>query len=71
LLDGEKCILLLRGVKPFLSMKYKAEDHKRYKLLSYSGAKKFDAKKAVKEVNEKRAKPKPEDVYRLFEITGG
>lgn len=67
LLDGEKCILLLRGVKPFLSMKFKATDHERFQLLSYTDGKNvFDAKKAVKVVNECRAKPRWEDVYRLF-----
>lgn len=33
-MDGGKCILQLRGVRPFLSDKYDITKHKRYKLLS-------------------------------------
>ena len=32
-MDGEKCILQLRGVRPFLSNKYDITKHKRYKEL--------------------------------------
>ena len=33
-MDGEKCILQLRGVRPFLSNKYDITKHKRYKELA-------------------------------------
>lgn len=33
-LAGNKCILLIKGVKPFYSDKYKIERHKRYKQLA-------------------------------------
>lgn len=33
-LDGEECILSIRGLKPFKSKKYNIERHKRYKLLA-------------------------------------
>jgi type IV secretion system protein VirD4 len=33
-LDGEMCILQLRGVRPFLSKKYDITSHKHYKFLS-------------------------------------
>ena len=33
-MDGNKCILQLRGVRPFLSNKYDITKHKRYKELS-------------------------------------
>lgn len=33
-MDGNKCILQLRGVRPFLSNKYDITQHKRYKELS-------------------------------------
>jgi type IV secretion system protein VirD4 len=33
-MDGSKCILQLRGVRPFLSNKYDITQHKRYKELS-------------------------------------
>jgi len=34
LLDGRKCVLLIRGLKPFLSLKYNIEKHRRYAMLS-------------------------------------
>ena len=33
-MDGSKCILQLRGVRPFLSDKFDITKHKRYKELS-------------------------------------
>ena len=32
-MDGGKCILQLRGVRPFLSYKFDITKHKNYKLL--------------------------------------
>ena len=34
-MDGGKCILLLRGVRPFFSEKYDITAHPRYKYLAY------------------------------------
>jgi type IV secretion system protein VirD4 len=33
-MDGSKCVLQLRGVRPFLSDKYDITKHKNYRLLS-------------------------------------
>ena len=33
-MDGDKCILQLRGVRPFFSSKFDITKHKRYKELS-------------------------------------
>ena len=33
-LDGSKCILQLRGVRPFMSNKYDITKHPKYKMLS-------------------------------------
>lgn len=33
-MDGDKCILQLRGVRPFLSNKFDITSHKRYRELS-------------------------------------
>ena len=35
-LDGGKCILQLRGVRPFLSDKYDLTQHPNYKSVSYT-----------------------------------
>ncbi|MDY6228817.1 MAG: type IV secretory system conjugative DNA transfer family protein [Clostridium sp.] len=43
LLKTDECILFIRGVKPFKSMKFKIEKHKRYKLLAdYNEDNRFD-----------------------------
>ena len=34
IMDGSKCILQIRGVRPFLSDKFDITKHKRYKQLS-------------------------------------
>ena len=45
-LDGGKCILQLRGVRPFLSDKYDLTQHPNYKLTSdYDSQNKFDIEK--------------------------
>ena len=47
-MDGGKCILMLRGVRPFFSDKYDITRHKQYpKLLDYDKKKKFDIEKYV------------------------
>ncbi len=48
-MDGGKCILQLRGVRPFLSDKYDITKHKRYKQLSdYDKRLTFDIEKYMK-----------------------
>ena len=42
-MDGNKCILQLRGVRPFLSEKFDITSHKRYRMLSdYDSKNAFD-----------------------------
>lgn len=54
-MDGEKCILQLRGVRPFLSDKYDITKHKQYKYLSdYDEWNAFDIEKYIK--NQTRLK---------------
>ena len=48
-MDGEKCICQLRGVRPFLSNKFDITKHKQYHLLSdYDEKNTFDIEKYVK-----------------------
>ena len=50
-MDGGKCILQLRGVRPFLSDKYDITKHQRYKELSdYDKRNAFDVEKYVKNI---------------------
>ena len=64
-LDGGKCILQLRGVRPFLSDKYDITKHPNYKYLSDANPKiAFDIEKFL----STRLKPKPDEVYEVFEV---
>jgi type IV secretion system protein VirD4 len=64
ILDGSKCILQLRGVRPFLSDKYDITKHKRYKYLSdYNPKNAFDIEKYV----SRELKPKKDEVFEVFE----
>jgi type IV secretion system protein VirD4 len=48
-MDGNKCILQLRGVRPFFSNKYDITKHKRYKELAYADKRNaFDVEKYLK-----------------------
>ncbi len=48
-MDGGKCIMQIRGVRPFLSDKYDITQHKRYKELSdYDDRNAFDIEKFLK-----------------------
>lgn len=64
-LDGSKCILQLRGVRPFMSNKYDITKHPKYKQLSdYDKKNEFDIEKFV----STKLRTKPDDVYDVYEI---
>lgn len=64
-LDGSKCILQLRGVRPFLSDKYDLTQHPNYKLTSdYDKKNTFDIEKFL----DRKLKLNQEDVYEVIEI---
>lgn len=65
-MDGGKCILQLRGVRPFFSDKYDITKHPRYKYLSdYDKKNAFDIERY-----RKRRLPivKPDEVFDYYEI---
>ena len=67
-MDGGKCILQLRGVRPFLSDKYDITKHPNYKYTS--DAKKenaFDIEKYMKR-KQRRAKIKPDEAFELYKV---
>ena len=52
-MDGGKCIMQLRGVRPFLSDKFDITKHKNYKLLSdFNGKNTFDIEKYLRRKDE-------------------
>lgn len=64
-LDGSKCILQLRGVRPFLSNKFDITQHRNYKYLSDANPKnEFDIEKFLSH----RLKPKQDEAYNVFEV---
>ena len=68
-MDGGKCILSLRGVRPFLSKKYDITKHPKYKYLSDHDKKNtFDTEKYLSRVRRAPAIIKPDDVFDLYEI---
>ena len=63
-LDGGKCILQLRGVRPFLSEKYDITKHPNYKYLSDADRRNtFDIEKFL----STKFKVKPEETYDSYE----
>ena len=64
-LDGGKCILQLRGVRPFLSDKYDITKHPYYKYLSdYDERNTFNIERFL----STKLRIKPDDVYEVFEV---
>lgn len=64
-MNGGKCILQLRGVRPFLSDKYDITKHPNYKYLSDADPRNaFDIEKFL----STKLKPKPDEVYEVFEV---
>lgn len=64
-MDGGKCILQLRGVRPFFSDKYDITKHPFYKYLSdYHPKNAFDIERFL----STKLKIKPDDVYEVYEV---
>ena len=64
-MDGSKCILQLRGVRPFLLDKYDITKHPMYKYTSdYDKSNTFDIEKYL----NRRMKLKADDVYDVIDV---
>ena len=65
-MDGGKCIYMLRGVRPFLSEKYDLTKHPNYKYTADADPKNvFDMERYMKKL---RAVVKPTDTFEVYEI---
>jgi len=65
-MDGGKCILQLRGVRPFFSEKYDITKHPNYKYLSdYDKKNTFDMEKHLR---RRPAIVKPDEVFDYYEV---
>ena len=64
-LDGGKCILQIRGVRPFLSKKYDITQHPNYKYLSdYDKRNEFNIEKFL----STKLIPKEDEVYDTYDV---
>lgn len=64
-MDGGKCILQLRGVRPFFSGKYDLTKHPNYKLTAdFDKKNTFDIEAYV----SAKLKTKPGDVFEVYEV---
>ena len=64
-LDGGKCILQLRGVRPFMSDKYDITKHSNYKYLSDADSRRtFNIEKFL----STRLVPKEDEEYEVFDV---
>ncbi len=69
-MDGGKCILQLRGVRPFFSDKYDITKHPRYKYLADADKKNtFDMEKYMKKKKQLIGKNEAFDMYEV-DISG-
>ena len=65
-MDGGKCLLQVRGVRPFLSRKYDITKHPHYKYLSdFNPKNTFDIEKYL----STRLRVKPDDLFLNYEIS--
>lgn len=63
-MDGSKCILQLRGVRPFLSDKYDITQHPNYKYTAdYDSRNTFDIEKYL----NRKVRLKPDDVFEVID----
>jgi Type IV secretory pathway, VirD4 components len=64
-MDGNKCILQLRGLRPFLSQKYDLKKHPNFKYTAEADKRNaFDAARLV----TRRMKLNPNEEYTVYEV---
>lgn len=64
-MDGSKCILQLRGLRPFLSPKYDLKKHPNYKYTAEADKRNsFDISSLI----DRRMKVKPHELYTVYEV---
>ena len=65
-MPGNRCILQLRGLRPFYSPKYDLRKHPNYKHTAEADKRNyFDAARLV----NRRMKPRPDDMYTHYDVT--
>ena len=70
-MDGGKCICMLRGVRPFLSKKFDITRHANYKYLSdYDDNNTFDIEGYLKRIRRPAPPIAPDEPFDLYELGG-
>jgi len=68
-MDGGKCLLQLRGVRPFLSPKFDITKHSNYKYLSdHDDKNTFDVEKYLTDLRKPRPKVKQNEPFIFYDI---
>jgi type IV secretion system protein VirD4 len=68
-MDGGKCIMMLRGVRPFLSAKFDITKHSRYKYLSdFDKENAFDVEKYLARLRKPKPPVAPDEPFDFYEI---
>jgi len=68
-MDGGKCICMLRGVRPFLSSKFDITKHPRYKYLSdFDKKNAFDVEKYLTRLRKPAPPVAPDEPFYFCEI---
>lgn len=68
-MDGGKCIMMLRGVRPFMSNKFDITKHKNYSRLKDADSENiFDIEKYVKDRRDQRLAFSKNDTFKAFEV---
>jgi len=68
-MDGGKCLLQLRGVRPFLSPKFDITKHSNYKYLSdHDDKNTFDVEKYLADLRKPRPKVKQNEPFIFYDI---
>jgi type IV secretion system protein VirD4 len=68
-MDGGKCICMLRGVRPFFSSKFDITKHPNYKHLSdFDKKNEFDVEKYLNRLRNPRPPVAPDEPFYLFDF---
>ena len=68
-MDGGKCICMLRGVRPFFSAKFDITKHSNYKFLSdFDKKNEFDPEKYLSRLRKPRPTVAPDEPFYLFDF---
>jgi type IV secretion system protein VirD4 len=66
-MDGTKCILIIRGIKPFFSQKFDISTHKRYGEIAHNEKSQFNIKNYIEKIQNRKCVIQDDDVFEIWE----